>query len=236
MEQDKADGDIVSPARPIQICLSLEGLADATGALLPYPGASPAAIRYRSKTKTSYSISQSGHFNWQKIMQSYHLRFASYFDSLSVLSNKIRLKHRSGCPVSIALEIFGDRWSLLIVRDLMVRGFRTFKEFLRSGEGIATNVLADRLRKLQAAGIITTEAGKNDGRSLSYRLTEKGIDLAPVLLELLIWGARHETTAAPCALIEAMAANRQQILAEVRRRWNDRDPRPLQVNGEWRLP
>lgn len=152
------------------------------------------------------------------------------------MSDKIRLKHRSGCPVSISLEIFGDRWSLLIVRDLMVRGFRTFKEFLRSGEGIATNVLADRLRKLRTAGIITAEAGKSDGRSLSYRLTEKGIDLAPVLLELLIWGARHEQTAAPFALIEAMAANRQQILAEVRRRWRERDPNPLQVRGEWRLP
>ncbi len=152
------------------------------------------------------------------------------------MSDKIRLKHRSGCPVSVSLEIFGDRWSLLIVRDLMVRGFRTFKEFLRSGEGIATNVLADRLRKLQEAGIVTVEAGAGDGRSVSYRLTEKGIDLAPVLLELLIWGARHEQTAAPCALIEVMAANRQRILAEVRRRWRERDPNPLQVQGEWRLP
>ncbi len=108
-------------------------------------------------------------------------------------------KHRSGCPVSICLEIFGDRWSLLIVRDLMVRGFRTFKDFQGSGEGIATNILADRLQKLRAAGIISLEAGKADGRRVNYRLTEKGIDLAPILLELLIWGARHEETGAPCA-------------------------------------
>jgi DNA-binding HxlR family transcriptional regulator len=134
---------------------------------------------------------------------------------------------RSGCPVSISLERFGDRWSLLIIRDLMVRGFRTFKEFQESGERIATNVLADRLRNLGAAGIIAAEAEETDGRKVNYRLTEKGIDLAPVLLELLIWAARHERTAAPCALIKEMARNRNQILAEVRRRWRERDPTPL---------
>jgi len=145
-------------------------------------------------------------------------------------------KYRSGCPVSISLEVFGDRWSLLIVRDLMVRGFRTFKQFQQSGEGIATNILADRLRKLESGGIIESEPDKEDRRRISYRLTEKGINLAPVLLELLIWGAGHENTGAPCGLIEAMAKNREQILAEVRRRWQERDPNPLQVNGEWHLP
>ena len=129
--------------------------------------------------------------------------------------------------MSISLEAFGDRWSLLIIRDLMVRGYRTFKEFQRSGEGIATNILSDRLKKLQAAGIITTEADEADGRKLNYRLTEKGIDLAPVLLELLIWGARHEQTGAPCEAIDHMAKNRQAVLAEVRRRWHERDPRPF---------
>jgi DNA-binding HxlR family transcriptional regulator len=134
---------------------------------------------------------------------------------------------RSGCPVNISLERFGDRWSLLIIRDLMVRGFRTFKQFQKSGEGIATNILADRLRTLESAGIISVEADPADGRRLNYRLTEKGIDLAPVLLELLIWGTRHEETGAPCAFIERMARNREQILAEVRRRWQTRDPTPL---------
>lgn len=145
-------------------------------------------------------------------------------------------RRRSDCPVSISLEILGDRWSLLLVRDLMVRGFQSFKEFESSGEGIATNILADRLRKLEAGGIITAEPDETDRRRVSYRLTEKGIDLAPMLLELLIWGARHEGTGVPCSTIEVMARNRQQIVAEVRRRWQERDPNPLQVNGEWRLP
>ena len=129
--------------------------------------------------------------------------------------------------MSISLEILGDRWSLLVLRDLMVRGCRTFKEFLKSGEGIASNILADRLRKLEAAGIITVEASQTDGRSADYRLTEKGIDLAPVLLDLLVWGARHQQTAAPCALIARMAKNREAVLKEVRRRWRDRDVTPL---------
>ena len=141
--------------------------------------------------------------------------------------DRSRAARRSGCPVSISLERFGDRWSLLIIRDLMVRGFRTFREFQESGEGIATNILSHRLRTLEAAGIVTAEPDAGDGRRVNYRLTEKGIDLAPVLLELLIWGARHEKTGASCALIGDLEANRAQILAEVRRRWRERDARPL---------
>jgi DNA-binding HxlR family transcriptional regulator len=138
-----------------------------------------------------------------------------------------KAKPRSGCPVSMSLEVFGDRWSLLIIRDLMVRGFRTFKEFQESGEGIATNILSDRLQNLQATGIIIAEADEADGRRMNYRLTEKGIDLAPVLLELLIWGARHEEKGAGCALMTKMANNREQVIAEVRRRWRERDSTPL---------
>lgn len=138
--------------------------------------------------------------------------------------------------MSISLETFGDRWSLLIIRDLMIRGFRTFKDFLESGEGIATNILADRLKRLEASGLITVEAEAADQRRLNYRLTEKGIDLAPALLELFIWGARHEKTEVPCALIEQMEKGRKTLLAEVRRRWRECDPTPLQVNGRWNLP
>jgi len=146
-------------------------------------------------------------------------------------------KRRSGCPVSASLESVGDRWSLLIVRDLMVRGFHTFKDFQNSGEGIATNILSDRLRRLKGAGIICAEMEETDARRINYRLTEKGIDLAPVLLELLIWGAQHENTGEPCALIEKLAKHRAEILGEVRRRWRERDPEPLQAkSGQWLWP
>jgi DNA-binding HxlR family transcriptional regulator len=123
--------------------------------------------------------------------------------------------------------MLGDHWSLLIIRDLMVRGLRTFKDFQQSGEGISTNILADRLRKLEASGIITAEQAETDGRRVNYRLTAKGIDLAPVLLDLLIWGARHEQTAAPCAVIAEMEKHREQVIAEARRRWRERDSTPL---------
>lgn len=146
-------------------------------------------------------------------------------------------KPRSGCPVSLSLEVFGDRWSLLVVRDLMVRGLRTFKEFQQSAEGIASNILADRLQKLEAMGIIAAEREPSDRRKVIYRLSPRGIDLAPVMLELLIWGARHEAGGTAGAVAETMEKNRQRVLAEVRRRWQERDATPLQdKTGRWNLP
>src|SRR5439155_17252739 len=88
---------------------------------------------------------------------------------------------RSSCPVSTSLDIFGDRWSLLIVRDLMFSGLRTFKEFASSEEQIATNVLAERLERLECEGIIARETDAADARRVTYSLTRKGLALAPVL-------------------------------------------------------
>jgi DNA-binding HxlR family transcriptional regulator len=127
----------------------------------------------------------------------------------------------------MSLDQFGDRWSLLIIRDMMVRGYHTFKQFQESAEGISSNVLSDRLRTLEAAGILVPEPDENDARRMNYRLTQKGIDLAPVMLELLIWGAKYEATAAPCALITQMADSREQVIAETQRRWRERDSTPL---------
>ena len=119
---------------------------------------------------------------------------------------------------------------------MMIRGFRTFKEFEASGERIASNVLADRLDRLANAGLVAAEGAAEDGRRVNYRLTKKGIDLAPVLLELLIWGARHGKARMPCALIEKMENNRGAVIAEVQHRWEHNDPTPLQVNGRWVWP
>lgn len=138
-----------------------------------------------------------------------------------------KAKLRSGCPVSISLETLGDRWSLLIIRDLMVRGLRTFKDFQESGEGIATNILAERLIRLEVAGIITATREEEDRRRISYRLTQKGIELAPVLLELLIWGVRHEKTDAPAGLARKLEQQRPEFLKEIKRRWREEDPNPL---------
>ena len=156
---------------------------------------------------------------------------------VSAVAGKQKRVHRSGCPVNLSLEVFGDRWSLLIIRDLMIRGFRSFKDFEGSGEGIATNILADRLTKLQASGLIISEGDEEDGRKLNYRLTEKGIGLAPVLLELLIWGSRYENAGASCAIVSEMEKHRDELLSEVRRRWREKDRTPLQSKtGLWNWP
>jgi DNA-binding HxlR family transcriptional regulator len=114
--------------------------------------------------------------------------------------------------------MLGDRWSLLIVRDMMLRGFQTYKEFVESDEGIATNILADRLRKLETHGIITTEPDPSDGRKLIYLLTPKGIDLAPALAEMVLWAARHEETGNQ-ALVHLMQTDKQRLITDVRKHW-----------------
>ncbi|MGH8556760.1 MAG: winged helix-turn-helix transcriptional regulator [Methylococcales bacterium] len=96
---------------------------------------------------------------------------------------------RSQCPVANALELFGDRWTLLIVRDLLL-GKNYYREFAASPERISTNILADRLRKLQDAGIVVKGSAKNrDGRA--YFLTEKGEELRPVLKAISVWGEKY---------------------------------------------
>jgi DNA-binding HxlR family transcriptional regulator len=129
-----------------------------------------------------------------------------------------KAKRRSECPLNASVEMLGDRWSLLIIRDMMLRGARTYKEFLQCYEGIATNILADRLRKLIAYRIIRTEPDPSDGRKLTYRLTAKGIDLAPVLTEMVLWAAAHEDTGNQ-ALVEQMREDKEKFMAGVRQRW-----------------
>jgi len=134
---------------------------------------------------------------------------------------KQNVKRRSGCPLNASVEMLGDRWSLLIIRDMMLRGFRTYKEFMECYEGIATNILADRLRKLEAYGIITAEPDPADGRKLIYLLTAKGIDLAPVLTEMVLWAAGHEQTGNQ-DLVRLMRADKEKFLAGIRKRWENR--------------
>lgn len=137
--------------------------------------------------------------------------------------NMRRKRHvtwRSGCPLNASLEMLGDRWSLLIIRDMMLRGAQSYKEFLAGAEGIATNILADRLQKLVEHGIITTRSDPVDGRKLIYRLTPKGIDLAPVLTEMVLWAAAHEDTGNP-ALVELMRRDKKRFLAAIRQRWEN---------------
>jgi DNA-binding HxlR family transcriptional regulator len=99
---------------------------------------------------------------------------------------------RSHCPVNYALEAIGDRWALLILRDIVFRGKRAYGEFLKSEEGFATNMLASRLEGLLEAGILRREGAADDGRKAVYSLTEKGLDLIPVMFEMVLWSAKHD--------------------------------------------
>jgi DNA-binding HxlR family transcriptional regulator len=128
---------------------------------------------------------------------------------------------RSGCPLNVSIEMLGDRWSLLIIRDMMLRGSRTFKDFLAADESIATNILADRLRKLVNYGILTTEPDTSDRRRSIYVLTKKGIDLAPVMTEMVLWAAAHEDTGNQ-ALVRLMRKDKEAYLAEIRKRLENR--------------
>ncbi|MEN8800711.1 MAG: helix-turn-helix domain-containing protein [Thiogranum sp.] len=126
-------------------------------------------------------------------------------------------KRRSKCPVTFALDRFGDKWSLLVVRDLMFRGKETYGEFLESGEGIATTVLADRLKCLETDGLIEKSGDPENKRRILYRLTDKGLDLAPVLLEMMRWSAKYDAdTGTPQQLLDSLENDMPGLIEKVR--------------------
>jgi DNA-binding HxlR family transcriptional regulator len=131
-------------------------------------------------------------------------------------------RRRSDCPINYALGIFGDSWTLLVLRDLLLKNRRHFRELLAAEEGIATNILADRLKRLEAHGVITREVDPADRRQVVYRATKKGIALVPVLLEITAWGAQHdERTAAPSSFVRTFKADRAGMIARFVRRLRD---------------
>jgi DNA-binding HxlR family transcriptional regulator len=101
-------------------------------------------------------------------------------------------KRETGCPIAFGLDTFGDRWSLLIIREIMLRGKRTYSEFLEADEGIATNILIARLKHLEAEGIVSKSRDPDNRRAFIYELTQKGRDLAPILIEIIIWSGLHD--------------------------------------------
>ena len=100
-------------------------------------------------------------------------------------------KKRSDCPLSQSLDVFGDKWSLLIIRDLMFGNKCTYNDFLKSAEGIATNILATRLKGLEENGIIEKSAHPDSKAKILYKLTTKGIDLLPIIMEVYIWSEKY---------------------------------------------
>ncbi|WP_052123227.1 winged helix-turn-helix transcriptional regulator [Flavobacterium beibuense] len=123
---------------------------------------------------------------------------------------------RSDCPISSSLDIFGDKWSLLIVRDLMLYKTRTYGDFTKSAEKIATNILANRLQLLEDNGIITKLPYPGNKVKGLYRLSPKGADLIPVLIELAIWGGKYISNSDECSpFLKEVKKNKSKFLKKV---------------------
>lgn len=124
---------------------------------------------------------------------------------------------RSPCPIAASLDILGDKWTLLIIRDMIFRGFQEYGEFLAAGEGISTNILAERLKRLQAWGIVHRQENPADRKRVIYTLSRRGIELMPVIIDLVEWGNRHfEHTQAPPEFMQALKADRAGLMQAVK--------------------
>jgi len=125
---------------------------------------------------------------------------------------------RSKCPINLVLEMVGDSWSLLILRDMMLKGHKSYQAFLHSPEGIATNILADRLVKLESNGLITKGPDPSDARKFIYALNEKGADLAPLLVEMIEIGQKHHLIIdMPKEILEQVARSKPLYAKELSR-------------------
>jgi DNA-binding HxlR family transcriptional regulator len=123
---------------------------------------------------------------------------------------------RSRCPINFGLEIFGDKWTLLILRDILLVGKRSFMEFQASEEKIASNILSERLVRLEDAGLVRRYGVSEDARQIHYLPTEAGRKLMPVLVELAYWGAKHDPqTAAPKPFVRGYERDRGGLLKEL---------------------
>jgi DNA-binding HxlR family transcriptional regulator len=128
----------------------------------------------------------------------------------------MKCSKRSHCPIAFALDIFGDRWSLLVMRDLLFKGKRRYSEFLASEEAVSTNILSERLKRLEKEGIISKSRDATNRRQFIYAPTHKCFDLLPAILELSCWSAKYDPkTAAPPALMRRIRNDRDGFIREI---------------------
>lgn len=130
-----------------------------------------------------------------------------------------KTRKKSNCPINSVLELFGDKWAFLIVRDLMFNGKHYYGEFLNSEEKISTNILADRLSLLEESEIITKTKDPDHKSKFVYRLTQKGIDLLPILLEFILWSSKYDNEVAiDKEFVEAIQKNKIKMLNAISNR------------------
>jgi len=146
----------------------------------------------------------------QVLIYEQYLQYASSRESMK------KTGKRSDCPISSALELIGDKWSLLIIRDIMIKGKFSYLEFLESREHIATNILADRLNKLESAGILVKRVSPKNKSKFVYSLTKKGADLFPVLKAMVQWGVAHCSSSIPKEAMNALLRDEKILMAKYR--------------------
>ena len=123
---------------------------------------------------------------------------------------------QSGCPISFTLDVVGDKWSLLIIRDMVFLGKKYYGEFFESSEKIASNILADRLKRLEDADIVTKTLDPDNQKKYIYGITKKGIDLIPMILEIILWGGKYDpATSAPKEFIERLKKDKNAVFKEI---------------------
>jgi DNA-binding HxlR family transcriptional regulator len=130
---------------------------------------------------------------------------------------------RSECPISCSLDIFGDKWSLLIIRDLMFFGKTTYGEFLKSAEGISTNILAARLQSLEESQLLIRTEHPDSKAKVLYKLTEKAVDLLPMIVEIHLWAEKHLTiTPETRALIQEVKKDKEGFITKIMTKLSER--------------
>lgn len=129
------------------------------------------------------------------------------------LEMRKKLMKRSDCPISKVLDLVGDKWSLLILRDMLFFGKETYSDLQNSDEKMATNILSTRLEKLEQEGLISKRASEQDKRKKLYKLTEKGTDMLPILLDMIVWSAKYASdTEIPVGLVEKLKQDREGVI------------------------
>ncbi len=132
------------------------------------------------------------------------------------MTPKYKVDH-TGCPIAFAAEAFGDKWTLLILREVLLFKKKHFDELLSMREGIASNILASRLKGMEASGLLVKQEDPANGRRVIYSPTEKALDLLPACVELILWASKHDPeTGVPADMLARIRRNRAKAIREMR--------------------
>lgn len=133
-----------------------------------------------------------------------------------------RSDRRPVCPVTFALEIFGDRWTLLVLRDLLLEGRTRFSDFVAANPGLATNILTDRLKRLEGRGLLQKVSDPSDARRYVYLPTDDAVALIPMLVEMIAWSGKQAPGTVPAAFLKRIETEREALIVELQKQATNR--------------